>query len=263
MRTIPRALAAAAFLLVATVDGVDATNPSDLIDTAWTLSALPGRDLVAGSQVTLTFADGFAHGSDGCNRYRAPYTVDDAGFRLSGETATTMMACAEPLMQQAAAFADALSGARAVRTNEGRLVLLDAGGGTLATFARQSRDLAGTAWRVTGYNNGKQAVVSVRDGTTLTMAFTADGSLGGAAGCNTYRAAYSLSGTSVAIGAVATTRKMCAQPDGVMDQEAAFLAALEGATVLQIDGDRLELRSDGGALMVTATRQPGAEPPNR
>jgi hypothetical protein len=39
---------------------------------------------------------------------------------------------------------------------------------------------------VTGYNNGKQAVVSVVIGSELTADFKADGNLGGSAGCNSY-----------------------------------------------------------------------------
>ena len=41
-----------------------------------------------------------------------------------------------------------------------------------------------------GYNNGKQAVVSVTPGTTLTANFGADGMLSGGAGCNDYAASY-------------------------------------------------------------------------
>jgi heat shock protein HslJ len=39
-----------------------------------------------------------------------------------------------------------------------------------------------------------------------------------------------------------------------MEQEAAFLRALQGATVLRMDGDRLELRGADGALLVAGTR---------
>ena len=245
-------LVTAVLMLVAAREAVatmDRSNDAAALNgTAWTLSALPGRTLVPDSQVTLQFANGTLQGTDGCNRYHGPYTADAEGFRLSGNLASTMMACPEPLMQQATAFITALSQARAARMEGGQLGLLGASGVVLATFAPQNRDLSGTAWRVTGYNNGRQAVVSLLDGSTLTMAFATDGNLSGSAGCNTYRAAFTASGESIRIESVASTRKMCAEPQGVMKQEAAFLKALADASVFRIDGNRLELRFADGAL---------------
>jgi heat shock protein HslJ len=45
---------------------------------------------------------------------------------------------------------------------------------------------------------------------------------------------------------------MACEPE-VMQQEAAFLAALQGATAVRREGERLELRTADGALAVTAT----------
>jgi heat shock protein HslJ len=42
---------------------------------------------------------------------------------------------------------------------------------------------------------------------------------------------------------------MCAEPEGIMEQEAAYLAALEDAAAHQIEGDTLELRDEAGARM--------------
>jgi heat shock protein HslJ len=42
--------------------------------------------------------------------------------------------------------------------------------------------------------------------------------------------------------------KMCNDPEGVMDQESQFLAALESAATYKIEGTRLELRTADGAL---------------
>lgn len=261
MKRIIMMLVTAVLLLVVTREALAAMDPpaepAAVNGTAWTLSALPGRTLVPASQVTLEFANGTVQGTDGCNRYHGPYIADAEGFRLSGNIASTMMACPEPLMQQATAFMDALSQARAAQIEGNQLGLLDASGVVLASFVPQNRDLAGSAWQVSGYNNGKQAVVSLLSGSTLTMVFASDGHVSGSAGCNTYRAAYSASDDSIRIGNVASTRKMCGKPQGVMEQEAAFLKALADASVFRIDGNRLELRSASGALMVTAARAPG------
>ena len=134
---------------------------------------------------------------------------------------------------------------------------MTADGAVLARFAAQSQSLAGTSWNVTGYNNGKQAVVSVLNGTSLTMAFTSDGRVGGSAGCNRYTATYIVDGQKLTIGPAAATRIMCTRPESVMEQERQFLQALEMVATARFEGDRLELRTAGGQLAVTLAKASG------
>jgi len=47
------------------------------------------------------------------------------------------------------------------------------------------------------------------------------------------------------------TKKTCARPAGVMEQETQYLKALATAATYRMDGDRLELRTADGALAVT------------
>ena len=94
------------------------------------------------------------------------------------------------------------------------------------TFGVQSQALAGTSWTVLAYNNGKQGVESVIAATKLTAAFAKDGNLSGFAGCNNYAATYTGAPPKVSIAKVSSTRKECATPNGVMDQERQYLAAL-------------------------------------
>ena len=65
------------------------------------------------------------------------------------------------------------------------------------------------SWDVTGYNNGKQAVVSPVAGSKLSAIFTAD-QVSGSAGCNTYSGGYTIDGTTIKIGPLASTQKACA-----------------------------------------------------
>ena len=58
-------------------------------------------------------------------------------------------------------------------------------------------------------------------------------------------------GTTIKIGPLAATRKLCTTPAGVDEQEAQFLAAMAKATTSTISGSKLELRDDGGALQVS------------
>ncbi len=231
-------------------------SENTLAGTPWLLATLDGYPPVTGSQVTLNFdASGRVSGTDGCNRFFGPYTVDGNALTF-GPLAGTMMACPPEIMTQASAFSKALAGTKTFAIADSVLTLSDAGGTALASFAAQSTALAGTKWDVTNYNNGKQAVVGVLTGTTLTVEFGADGQANGSAGCNNYFGPFTQGDGTIAIGPLAGTMKMCAEPAGVMDQEAQFLKALESAAVYQLDGDRLDLRTAEDALAVVMRRAP-------
>lgn len=158
-------------------------------------------------------------------------------------------------MGQAAAYAVALREATGFAVDGGQLALTDATGAVRATFAAQNRELAGTSWVVTGYNNGMQAVVSLLGGTEITATW-GEAAITGSAGCNRYTAPVVVDGGRVTIGPAATTRRFCAEPDGVMEQEGSYLRALESAATLRREGRRLELRTADGALTVNLTRVP-------
>jgi heat shock protein HslJ len=231
----------------------EAETPS-LDGTAWVLSSLPGRTLEPGTIVTLRFEGSRAGGVDGCNRYVTSYAAEGATLRLLANGASTQMACPRPVMLQAVVYMQSLADTHSYRVEDGHLQLLGADGAVLATFAPQSQNVAGTEWQVTGYNNGKQAVVSLLADTRLTLAFAADGKASGSAGCNDYMGTYAQSGESLKFGPAATTRKMCAHPAGVMEQEQLFLKALQSVATARQEGDRLELRTADGALAVSLTR---------
>lgn len=239
----------AASMLVAGCTAMPSSaDAPELNGTAWVLGSLSGQPPAPGSSVTMRFEGGRVQGTDGCNRYMTTYTARGSSLEVASRGASTMMACPPPIMKQAEAFSGALGSARSYRVSEGRLELLSAEGVVLATFAPQAQSLAGTSWQVTAFNNGKQAVVSPLAGTKLTMAFSADGKVSGSAGCNRYTRSYTLDGKKLTLGPAATTRMMCAKPEGVMDQERRFLKALDTVATGRFEGDRLELRTADDAL---------------
>ena len=135
-------------------------------------------------------------------------------------------------------------------------MMTNAAGQRVLTYAvREPTPLAGTTWQLTGYSNGQDAFVSVLVGTEITAVFDADGGLSGSAGCNNYRSSYQTEANAIAIGPVATTRMMCGNPDGVMEQESAYLAALESAVAYRIQGDRLEMIDAEGVRMVACVTE--------
>jgi hypothetical protein len=84
----------------------------------------------------------------------------------------------------------------------------------------------------------------------------------GNAGCNHFKASYEIGGEpggqqKITIGPAMTTRKHCAQPDGIMEQEQQYLQALmTRAHFWKITSDRLELRDDKGSLQVRYSVRP-------
>lgn len=246
-----------ALLLVGCSAMPAAADAPALDGTAWVLAALPGRTLVGGSAATLSFEGSRAQGSDSCNRFGVPYTTRGSAIDLSGQGMSTQMACPPEVMKQAEAFWAALTGAKSYRVVDGRLQLLGADGAVLAAFAAQSRSLAGTNWQVTGVNNGRNALVSLVAGSTVTLQFLADGKVAGSAGCNQYTARYEADGSKLRISAPAATRRLCPET-GVMEQEQAFLKALEAVSTMRMESNRIELRDAQGALQVVATKSSGA-----
>ncbi|HSQ71416.1 MAG TPA: META domain-containing protein, partial [Rubrivivax sp.] len=228
-----------------------------LAGTNWVLTTLNGSPALEGATVTLQFgADGTASGTDGCNRYSTTFTEDGASLTFPQPGASTMMLCPEPpgVMEQASAFAAALAATTNFSANQSQLALL-AGNQIVATFAADVQSLAATEWDVTMYNNGREAVVGVIEGTEITTLFGADGELSGSAGCNQYIGGYTVDGNTIQIGQLGSTMRFCGEPEGIMEQEQAFLAALQSAATFRIEGDNLELRTAGDAIAVMMTRR--------
>ena len=233
-----------------------AAVPPSLDGTSWVLASLPGRTLLERPPVTLQFAgERSLAGSDGCNRYAGSWDGEGEAFAAAPGLASTQMACAPEVSEQARAYTGALLAARKRAFVDGQLVLQGADGRALAAFRPQPRDLAGTRWRATGINNGRGAVASLVAGTEVTLEFAADGRASGTATCNRYTAGYTASGDSLRFQRPALTRMACPGPEASA-QEQAFVAALESAATARVEGERLELRTAGGALAASFVRAP-------
>ena len=163
------------------------------------------------------------------------------------------MACQPKIMAQESVFLNALSSARSYSVSGSKLTLKASGGRALLTYKAQSQGLAGTSWNVLAYNNGKQGVVSV-SAPTLTAVFSKDGNLTGFAGCNNYAGTYKSTPPKISITQLSSTRKACATPNGVMDQESQYLAALPTAATYRIEGSKLEFRTKSGSIAAELQR---------
>jgi heat shock protein HslJ len=217
----------------------------------WQLAALGGQSLglagMAGRPVTARFEGGRVSGFSGCNQYTGAYTLDPDSLVI-GSLATTMMACPEPQMALEKAVKSALAGTFRHAIAGDRLTLTPVSGTPMVFHLAPTPRLEGVKWGVTGFNNGRQAVVSPVPGTTLTMTF-GNGQVQGSSGCNAYRATYTNEGNRLKIGPAISTRMACAG-EGVMQQEREFLAALESAKGWTITGGMLDVhRADGERVL--------------
>ncbi len=79
----------------------------------------------------------------------------------------------------------------------------------------------------------------------ITIEFTADGQVNGSAGCNSYFGNYTLDGDSLITGPIGSTQMWC---EGYMDQESAFLQALQTATGLTVTETELIVHTPNGAM---------------
>jgi putative lipoprotein len=91
----------------------------------------------------------------------------------------------------------------------------------------------------------------VAEGVTTTFLVSADGRASGNGGCNSYGGDVVLDGHKMLIENLFSTMMACEEP--AMDQEAAFLAAVEGTRAYHVSGDTLFLLDDAGNKLATLT----------
>ena len=213
---------------------------------AWRLTELPGAQSAALAKlarpVTLRFESGRLTGFAGCNSFSGGYRLE-GGQLVIGQLASTQMACPEPGSSIETAFHKALSGTLRYAVDGDHLSATNASGDTLHFRREPPPQLAGVDWKVTSFNNGRQAVVGVLGDSNLTLSFE-DGKVTGSAGCNSFHGTYATEGSRLQLGPLATTRRACEEP--LMTQEREFLAALTSAVSWSIDGNVLDMhRADG------------------
>jgi heat shock protein HslJ len=232
--------------------GGGAGDGATLEGKTWKATEIAGVSAVLtekGVEVTAVFAAGELSGSGGVNRYTATYETPSDGKIAISQPAATLMAGPPKAMAQEEAYFAALGKATRYAVTADALTLMDDEGATLVSYAAvQPVTLEGTQWDALAYNNGKGALQSLAASSAITATFGSDGSLTGNAGVNQYTTTYTTSGDMMTIDAAIATTKM-AGPEELMQQEAAYLAALPQTATYTIEGDELWLRDSTGAAL--------------
>jgi heat shock protein HslJ len=107
--------------------------------------------------------------------------------------------------------------------------------------------LANTYWTLSAYYDGSQ-MQSVLPGTLLTTNFDTGGGVSGSGDCNTYSAAYQVTGSNLNITSPLATGTLC---DSDIDaQEQAFFAAMESAASFTIEAGQLYITGISGSVVL-------------
>jgi len=110
--------------------------------------------------------------------------------------------------------------------------------------------LEDTAWILESYGEPGNLQAVIAD-TEITAEFaSAEETVKGSAGCNSYFGSYELKGSQLSIpGPIGATEMYCMEPEGVMDQEQEYLAVLQLAESYEIDGDELQINCGSQVLI--------------
>jgi heat shock protein HslJ len=118
-------------------------TPADLVDTQWVLVSLNGESPIEGTEITLNFEKESLGGGMGCNGYgggpdSGKYTATgDGTLTIPDILAVTVQLCSTPegIMEQEAAYIEALRSAASYRVLDDRLEIDNAAGETILVFA--------------------------------------------------------------------------------------------------------------------------------
>lgn len=235
------------------VEAEQASSP--LEGPTWRLAQISGKEPKGLASleraVSVTFEDGLAFGFGGCNNFRGGYK--SSGNRLEvGPLASTMMACPEPASSIESAFHAAFTGSFEFTIDGDQLMASSASGASLLFERVPPPQLNGSAWKVTSFNNNRQAVIGVMGESDITLVFGAE-EVSGSSGCNRFWGSYTADGGSITIGPVASTRMAC--PEDLMEQEQLFLAALASVVTWRVDGNVLDMHRADSERAIWAISQ--------
>ncbi|MGD2148133.1 MAG: META domain-containing protein, partial [Anaerolineae bacterium] len=119
-------------------------------------------------------------------------------------------------------------------------------------FETTAVSLSGTQWTLVSLVDDQGETVPVLEGSAVTMEFSEERVLGNG-GCNDYATTYESGAGAISVAPVGVTRQTCPEPEGVMDQELAFLGVLREAGGYRVDEDKLMLLDVDGGLLATFT----------
>ena len=105
--------------------------------------------------------------------------------------------------------------------------------------------LTQNTWTLKSYVDQGGILVPVITGSPVTARFSTDGKVSGSAGCNQYRANYTMQDLAISVSPPVITGMYCENPV-VMQQESAFLDDLSKAVAIRVSETNLNLYDQTG-----------------
>jgi heat shock protein HslJ len=208
------------------------------------LTGLVNSQPLEGTQILLEFSEAEVSGFAGCNSYGGALITADEGVLAVGEMAITMEGCVEPagVLEQEAAYIEALMAATGYRLGDNRLELLDPMGSPILTFARKAElqmaptDLPGSRWQLITMGGVRPVA-----GSQITMIFQTEDQLAGEAGCRGYVASYQAEGDDMGLLSMGMIGPADPCPEILLLQEGQYTSHLELVTNYRLGEGTLEL----------------------
>jgi len=106
-------------------------------------------------------------------------------------------------------------------------------------------------WVLQSYSAPGMGSKTPLPGTELTARFGTDGSLSGSGGCNNYNGGFMAFDQTLRISNLSSSQALCGSPEGIMEQEAAFLGLMNQSSKMKISAGQLEIfDSSGNRILV-------------
>jgi len=228
-----------------------------LSGTEWQLESTGGpadsSPAPAGANLTLGFSDYRYIGFAGCNWFQGLFDAKGDALTLEPPAKSQGGCVSKPEAQKLqASYLTGLASVVSYAIEDGKLVLYAANQQRMGTMAPlEAVPFEGTTWELMFYPSADAVdAVPVLPGAAITARFDG-GKLTGNAGCNDYTAEYKRDDTQLTVGPVAATKKMCAEPAGVMEQENAYLKMLAEVGAINQFARSIELlKADGTPLLM-------------
>jgi heat shock protein HslJ len=110
--------------------------------------------------------------------------------------------------------------------------------------------LPGSSWRLEAYRDAQGNSSPPLPGSKIDAVFSTDGKLNGNAGCNNYSATYQIGDQKLTLSPVVSTQMACPTPAGVMEQETAYLGALQSIASYKIENQKLTVLDAQGKILL-------------
>lgn len=229
-----------------------ALAPADLDGRTFTSTEVDGYDLVADSEIRLSFDGSRLVVNAGCNTMTGDYAVDETGLLAwTSEAAATMMGCADDLMAQDTWVSGLFTEGVHAELDDGTL-RLTRDGLTIELVEEADADVVGTKWTLESIITGDSASSLPAGAEPATLEIGDDGAATVFAGCNSGGSSVVVSDDTITFSALALTKMAC-RDDGASTVEQAVVAVLDGEVEMAVDGPTLTLTKDGQGLTFRAS----------